>query len=59
MTAEFEEQWADGKIDGWKDEPQENGHASEQNAPIDLDNYDTVDELVAAVSPEMLKEVRA
>ncbi|XP_076903746.1 splicing factor SF3a60 homolog [Bidens hawaiensis] len=56
VTAEFEEQWANGKIDGWKDEPQENGHTSEQSTPIDLDNYNTVDELVAAVSPEMLKE---
>ena len=44
MAADFAKQWAEGKIDGWKDESLENGHV---NAPMDLDFYDTVEELVA------------
>ena len=44
VAADFEEQWAEGKIDAWKLESQENGHV---NASIDLDFYDTVEELVA------------
>lgn len=58
MTTEFEEQWATGKVDGWKDEPQENGHVSEQNTAIDLEYFSTVDELVE-LGPEKLKEVNA
>ncbi|KAI7743339.1 hypothetical protein M8C21_032524 [Ambrosia artemisiifolia] len=55
VTAEFEEQWANGKVDGWKDEAQENGHASQENEKIDLEYFSTVDELVA-IGPEKLKE---
>ena len=43
MAADFSKQWAEGKIDGWKDESLENGHV---NAPMDLDFCDTVEELV-------------
>ena len=53
MAADFEELWAEGKIDAWKDESQENGHV---NASIDLDFYDTVEELVA-IGGDRLKEV--
>ncbi|GJY60615.1 splicing factor SF3a60, partial [Tanacetum coccineum] len=52
VAADFEEQWAEGKIDGWKDESQENGHV---NASIDLDFYDTVEELVG-IGGDRLKE---
>ncbi|GKD60117.1 hypothetical protein Tco_1297626, partial [Tanacetum coccineum] len=52
VEADFEEQWVDGKIDGWKDESQENGHV---NASIDLDFYDTVEELVG-IGGDRLKE---
>ncbi|GJS44050.1 splicing factor SF3a60 [Tanacetum coccineum] len=52
VAADFEEQWAEGKIDGWKDESQENGHS---NASIDLDFYDTVEELVG-IGGDRLKE---
>ncbi|GKD62250.1 splicing factor SF3a60, partial [Tanacetum coccineum] len=52
VAADFEEQWAEGKIDGWKDESQENGHV---NASIDLDFYDTVKELVG-IGGDRLKE---
>ncbi|PWA98640.1 splicing factor SF3a60 [Artemisia annua] len=52
VAADFDEHWAEGKIDAWKDEPQENGHV---NASIDLDFYDTVEELVA-IGGDRLKE---
>ncbi|GJV87015.1 splicing factor SF3a60, partial [Tanacetum coccineum] len=54
VAVDFEEQWAEGKIDGWKDESQENGHV---NASIDLDFYDKVEELVG-IGGDRLKEVR-
>ncbi|KAK9077199.1 hypothetical protein SSX86_005535 [Deinandra increscens subsp. villosa] len=46
VTAEFEEQWADGKVDGWKGEAREDRYAYEQNTSIDLDYYITTNELV-------------
>nr|XP_043615058.1 splicing factor SF3a60 homolog [Erigeron canadensis] len=55
VVSEFEEQWDDGKVDGWKDEAQENGHDPEQHASIDLDYYSTVEELIE-LGPEKLKE---
>ncbi|KAI3751148.1 hypothetical protein L2E82_22194 [Cichorium intybus] len=55
VSSEFEEQWANGKVDGWKDEGQENGHASDEHTSIDLDYYSTVEELVE-LGPEKLKE---
>lgn len=58
MVSEFEEQWANGKVDGWQDEAQENGHDPEQHTAVDLDYYSTVEELVV-LGPERLKEVRA
>lgn len=57
-SAEFEEQWANGKVDGWKNETEENGDVSEQHTLIDLDYYSTVEEL-AQLGLEKLKEVRA
>lgn len=58
VTAEFEERWAKGKVDGWKDDAQENGHISEQHTSVDLDYYSTVEELVE-LGPEKLKEALA
>lgn len=55
VVSEFEEQWANGKVDGWHDEAQENGHDPEQHTAVDLDYYSTVEELVA-LGPERLKE---
>lgn len=52
---DFEEQWANGSIEGWGVESQENGHVSEHTV-IDLDYYSTVEELME-VGPEKLKEV--
>ncbi|KAJ9545687.1 hypothetical protein OSB04_025394 [Centaurea solstitialis] len=58
VSAEFEEQWANGKIDGWKDEAKENGHIPDEHTSIDLDYYSTVEELVE-LGPEKLKEALA
>ena len=55
MITEFEEQWSNGKVEGWEDEGQENGHVS-QLTMIDLDYYSTVEELME-LGPEKLKEV--
>ena len=55
MITEFEEQWSNGKVEGWEDEGQENGHVSQPNM-IDLDYYSTVEELME-LGPEKLKEV--
>lgn len=57
VAMEFEEQWADGKVEGWEPEDQGNGHVPDQHAVIDLDLYSTVEELVE-VGPEKLKEVK-
>lgn len=56
LETEFEEQWTNGKVEGWENVTQENGHVVDQHAVIDLDYYSTVDELVE-VGPEKLKEV--
>ena len=56
VTTDFEEQWADGKVQEWECEGKENGHISAQPAVIDLDYYRTVEELLE-VGPERLKEV--
>ncbi|KAG5558822.1 hypothetical protein RHGRI_008699 [Rhododendron griersonianum] len=58
VIAEFEEEWADGKVQGWDNEGQENGHVSAQPSGIDLDYYSTVEELME-VGPERLKEALA
>jgi len=55
VIAEFEEQWSNGKVEGWENEGQENGHVS-QLTMIDLDYYSTVEELME-LGPEKLKEV--
>ncbi|XP_021764140.1 splicing factor SF3a60 homolog [Chenopodium quinoa] len=57
VVNDFEEQWANGKVKGWENEGQENGHIS-QTALIDLDYYSTVDELLE-LGPEKLKEALA
>ncbi|XP_057462646.1 splicing factor SF3a60 homolog [Actinidia eriantha] len=58
VTTDFEEQWADGKVQEWEREGKENGHISAQPAVIDLDYYSTVEELME-VGPERLKEALA
>lgn len=51
VEAEFEEQWAAGKVLGWENKGLE-------DEVIDLDYYSTVEELME-VRPEKLKEVGA
>ncbi|GAV66208.1 DUF3449 domain-containing protein/SF3a60_bindingd domain-containing protein/Telomere_Sde2_2 domain-containing protein [Cephalotus follicularis] len=55
LVSEFEEQWENGKVQGWENGSQENGHAPSQHIVIDLDYYSTVEELIE-VGPELLKE---
>jgi len=57
VTTEFEENWAAGKVRGWENDNQENGHVPAEHATIDLDYYSTVEELME-VGPERLKEVK-
>lgn len=56
VETEFEELWADGKIEGWENIGLENGHAHE--SVIDLDYYSTVEELME-VGAVKLKEALA
>lgn len=56
VTSEFEEEWTLGKVEGWENNGQENGSASENHTVIDLDYYSTAEELMV-VGPEKLKEV--
>lgn len=56
VVTEFEEQWANGKVQGWETEGQENGHVPAEHTVIDLDYYSTIEELME-VGPEKLKEV--
>lgn len=56
VTTEFEENWANGKVPGWENGSQENGHVPGQHTAIDLDYYSTVEELME-VGAERLKEV--
>lgn len=58
VITEFEEQWSNGKVEGWENEGQENGHAPQPTPMIDLDYYSTVEELVE-MGPEKLKEALA
>ncbi|KAL5715761.1 hypothetical protein ACHQM5_017537 [Ranunculus cassubicifolius] len=58
VETEFEELWADGKIEGWENKGLENGHISARDSVIDLDYYSTVEELME-VGPEKLKEALA
>ena len=46
VETEFEEEWANGMVQGWESVGQENGHDSNQHTVIDLDYYSTVEELV-------------
>ncbi|KAI4337959.1 hypothetical protein L6164_016320 [Bauhinia variegata] len=58
VVSEFEEDWANGKVPGWENDIQENGHVPAEHAVIDLDYYSTVEELIE-VGPEKLKEALA
>ena len=55
VEAEFEEQWADGQVQRWQKQGQENEDDPAQHTEIDLDYYNTVEELME-VGPEKLKE---
>ncbi|XWS61311.1 hypothetical protein CRYUN_Cryun07bG0115300 [Craigia yunnanensis] len=55
VEAKFEEQWADGQVQGWDKQGQENGDDPSQHTVIDLDYYSTFEELME-VGPEKLKE---
>ncbi|PIA54844.1 hypothetical protein AQUCO_00901023v1 [Aquilegia coerulea] len=55
VETEFEELWADGKIEGWENKLLENGHIPSNDSVVDLDYYSTVEELME-VGPEKLKE---
>ncbi|KAL1196963.1 putative splicing factor SF3a60 [Cardamine amara subsp. amara] len=54
-VTDFEEQYADGKVEGWENNGQENELIPSQHTVIDLDYYTTVEELLD-VGPEKLKE---
>lgn len=56
VETEFEEQWADGKVEEWENAIQEGEHVQDQQTVIDLDYFSTVEELVE-LGPEKLKEV--
>ncbi|KAG5019193.1 hypothetical protein AAZX31_06G121700 [Glycine max] len=58
VTTEFEESWVVGKVQRWENDNQENGHVLAEHAPIDLDYYSTIEELME-VGPERLKEALA
>ncbi|MED6211384.1 hypothetical protein PIB30_073195 [Stylosanthes scabra] len=58
VATEFEENWAAGKVRGWENENQENGHVPAQHTALDLKCYSTVEELMG-VGPERLKEALA
>ncbi|KAL7003598.1 hypothetical protein U1Q18_004749 [Sarracenia purpurea var. burkii] len=58
VMIEFEEHWANGKVQDWENEGQENGHVSSQPTVLDLDYYSTAEELME-VGPERLKEALA
>ncbi|KAL0299670.1 UNVERIFIED_CONTAM: Splicing factor SF3a60 [Sesamum calycinum] len=58
VIAEFEEQWSNGLVEGWKNENHEDGNVQLQDAIIDLDYYSTVEELME-LGPEKLKEALA
>ncbi|XBI10740.1 hypothetical protein VPH35_137945 [Triticum aestivum] len=54
LQSEFEEQWANGEVPGWENKG--TGKKSEsQESAVDLDYYNTVEELVE-LGPEKLKE---
>ncbi|KAL2226966.1 UNVERIFIED_CONTAM: Splicing factor SF3a60 [Sesamum indicum] len=58
VIAEFEEQWSNGLVEGWKNENHEDGNVQQQDAIVDLDYYSTVEELME-LGPEKLKEALA
>lgn len=58
VVSEFEEHWAERKVQGWENVDLENGNASNLHTMIDLDYYSTVEELIE-VGPEKLKEALA
>ncbi|KAI4384841.1 hypothetical protein MLD38_002942 [Melastoma candidum] len=51
VETDFEEQWAENKVEGWENEHLENGDLAPQHTLIDLDYYSTVEELME-VGPE-------
>ncbi|XP_010544083.1 PREDICTED: splicing factor SF3a60 homolog [Tarenaya hassleriana] len=55
VVSDFEQRYADGKVEGWENHGQDNGDVLSQDTVIDLDYYSTVEELME-VGPEKLKE---
>ncbi|KMZ59769.1 Splicing factor 3A subunit 3, putative, expressed [Zostera marina] len=58
VETEFEELWTDGKMSGWECKAMNNENIPSQESLIDLDYYNTVEELME-VGPEKLKEALA
>ncbi|PRQ56090.1 putative transcription factor C2H2 family [Rosa chinensis] len=58
VETEFEEQWADGKVEEWENAIQDGEQVQDQQTVIDLDYFSTVEELVE-LGPEKLKEALA
>ncbi|KAL6130247.1 hypothetical protein ACLB2K_068628 [Fragaria x ananassa] len=58
VEAEFEEQWADGKVEEWETAILDSEHVQDQQTLINLDYFSTVEELLE-LGPEKLKEVLA
>ena len=50
---DFEERWEAGTVQGWEDK---DGRSNADQSTIDMDDYETVDELVE-LGPEKLKQV--
>ncbi|XP_010548951.1 PREDICTED: splicing factor SF3a60 homolog [Tarenaya hassleriana] len=55
VVSDFEQKYADGKLEGWENRGQENGDVPPQHTVMDLDYYSTVEELME-IGPEKLKE---
>ncbi|KAJ8759492.1 hypothetical protein K2173_007105 [Erythroxylum novogranatense] len=58
IISEFEDQWTNTMVQGWERNDLENGHEPTEHTVIDLDYYNTVEEL-REVGPEKLKEALA
>ena len=53
IEMDFEERWEAGTVQGWEDK---DGRSNADQSTIDMDDYETVDELVE-LGPEKLKQV--
>ena len=53
IEVDFEERWEAGTVQGWEGK---DGRANADQSTIDMDDYETVEELVE-LGPEKLKQV--